>query len=56
MLFNYIIEKINGWNLYINDIYDAIPSIQRESDNNLEILSSCEDQLYDLEKDIALKL
>ena len=42
-------KKINGWDLCINDIYDCIPSIQRESDNNLEILSSFEDQLYELE-------
>ena len=33
----------------INDIYDSIPSIQRDADNNIEILSSLEDQLYDLE-------
>ena len=33
----------------ISDIYDVIPSLQRESDFNIEILSSFEDQLYDLE-------
>jgi len=35
--------------LCINDLYDSIPSIQRESDNNIEILSSLEDQFLELE-------
>ena len=36
----------------INDLYDSIPSIQRESDNNIEILSSLEDQFFELENKI----
>ena len=42
-------KKINGWDLCINDIYDAIPSMQKEADGYIQILSDMEDDLYDLE-------
>ena len=42
-------KKINGWDLCINDMYDAIPSMQKEADGYIQILSDMEDDLYDLE-------
>lgn len=42
-------KKINGWDLCINDIYDAIPSMQKEADGYIQFLSDMEDDLYDLE-------
>ena len=42
---NKIIKKVNGYELCINDLYEAVPLIQKEQYNNYELFNNFEEQL-----------
>ena len=44
-IINKIIKKVNGYELCINDLYEAVPLIQKEQYNNYELFNNYEEQL-----------
>ena len=51
-LVNKIIKKVNGSENTINDLYEAVPLIQKEQDNNMDIFNNIENELYEIQKKI----
>ena len=48
-IINKIIKKVNGYDLCINDLYEAVPQMQKESDNNIDIFKNFEDELLEID-------
>ena len=51
-IINKIIKKVNGYDLCINDLYEAVPQMQKETDNNLDIFKNFEDELFEIDSRI----
>ena len=49
---NKIIKKVNGFELSINDLVEAVPLMQKEQNINIEYINNLEDEL----NDVKLKL
>ena len=49
---NKIIKKVNGYELCLNDLYEAVPQMQKESDNNMDIFNNFKNDLLDLQSNI----
>ena len=51
-IINKIIKKVNGYELCLNDLYEAVPQMQKETDNNLDIFKNFEDELIEMDSKI----
>ena len=51
-LTNKIIKKVNGYELCLHDLYEAVPQLQKESDNNLDIFNKFQDDIFELQEKI----
>ena len=51
-IINKIIKKVNGYDLCINDLYEAVPQMQKETDNNIDIFKNFEDELFEIDSRI----
>ena len=51
-MINKIIKKVNGYELCINDLFEAVPQMQKESDNNMDIFNNFENELFELQSKI----
>ena len=47
-----IIKKVNGFELSINDLVEAVPLIQKEQNNNTEYINNLEEELNELKSKI----
>ena len=51
-IINNIIKKINGFDLCIKDLYEAVPLIQKEQNRNINIFNNFEDELDELKSQL----
>ena len=51
-LINKIIKKVNGSEMCLNDLFEAVPMLQKEQDNNVDIFNNIENELYELQAKI----
>ena len=51
-IINNIIKKINGYDLCIKDLYEAVPLIQKEQNRNINIFNNFEDELDELKSQL----
>jgi hypothetical protein len=51
-LINKIIKKVNGSEICLNDLFEAVPLLQKEQDNNIEMFNNVENELYELQSKI----
>ena len=51
-IINSIIKKINGFDLCIKDLYEAVPLIQKEQNRNINIFNNFEDELDELKSQL----
>ena len=48
-LINKIIKKVNGSEMCLNDLFEAVPLLQKEQDNNVEMFNNIENEFYELQ-------
>ena len=51
-LINNIIKKVNGTEMTINDLFEAVPLIQKEQDNNIDTFNNIQNELFELQSKI----
>ena len=51
-LINKIIKKVNGSEMCLNDLFEAVPLLQKEQDNNVEMFNNIENDFYELQTKI----
>ena len=52
MIMSKIIKKVNGSEMCLNDLFEAVPLLQKEQDNNIEMFNNVENELYELQSKI----
>ena len=51
-LINKIIKKVNGSEICLNDLFEAVPLLQKDQDNNIDMFNNIENELLELQSKI----